>query len=385
MSRYSTRIHELKESSTLTFSALARDLKQQGVDVIAMTAGEPDFQPPEHVLRAAHEAIDRGLTKYTATEGTLELRTAIVGKFRRENGLEYGTDQISVSTGGKQVLYNAFAAVLNPGDEVIVPAPYWVTYPAQVELMGAVTVDLPTRAENGFVPDPDELESLITPRTKVILVNSPNNPTGAVYPEDVIRRFAEIAEKHDIWLFTDDLYEHLVYDGEFTPLARYAQERTLVIHGASKGYALTGWRLGYGAGPRDLVKLMNKVQSQVTSGANAVAQHATIAALDETELTAEFLRRTTAAYRERRDVLVAGLNSLGLQTPMPQGAFYVMPDVSAIHADENEAALRLLGEAHVATVPGTDFRAPGRVRMSYATSLENVKEALTRIEKFLQG
>ncbi len=383
MPQISRKTEQLKESSTLAFTSRARELSEQGVDVISMTAGEPDFQPPEHVLAAAREAIELGLTKYTATEGTPQLRTAISEKFRRENGLDYGLGQISVSTGGKQVLYNGFAAVLEPGDEVIIPEPFWVSYPAQVEMLGGKSVFLPSKAENGFIPDPEQLTSLITDRTRVIVINSPSNPTGAVYPPEVVRRFAEIAAEHNVWLFSDELYEHLVYDGEFTNPASFAPDHTLIIHGASKGYALTGWRLGWGAGPRRLIEQMNKIQGQVTSGANAIAQHATAAALSQSAETAAFQERTRAAYRERRDVLVNGLNRLGLQTPMPQGAFYAMADTGVIADNDLDAAMRLLNEANVATVPGGDFHAPGRIRLSYATSLERVEVALERIAALL--
>jgi len=383
MPSISRKTEQLKESSTLAFTARARELREAGTDVVAMTAGEPDFQPPAHVLAAAQEAIALGLTKYTATEGTVELRDAISAKFRRENGLDYGRGQLVVSTGGKQVLYNGFAAVLEPGDEVIIPEPFWVSYPAQVEMLGGTCVYLPSEAENGFIPDPEQLESLITPRTKVIVLNSPSNPTGAVYPREVVERFAEIAAEHDVWLFSDELYEHIVYEGEFTNPARTAPEHTLVIHGASKGYALTGWRIGWGAGPEKLISQMVKIQGQVTSGANAIAQHAAVAALSMPEETAAFQAETLAAYRARRDTLVAGLNALGLHTPNPQGAFYTMTDTTAIAEDDYDAAMRLLNEAHVAVVPGGDFHAPGRVRLSYATSLERVEEGLRRIGALL--
>src|SRR5690554_1533258 len=353
---------------------------RQGIDVVAMTAGEPDFLPPEHVLEAAHEAIRLGKTKYTPSEGTVELREAIAAKFQRENGLTYGVDQVMVSTGGKQVLYNGFLSVLDPGDEVVIMAPYWVSYPAQVRLAGGVPVVVRTRPEDGFVPDVDEVKAAFTPRTKAVVINSPSNPTGAVYPPEVVRAIAELAASRDVWVFADDLYEHLVYEGEFTPAARFAPDHTLVIHGASKGYALTGWRIGFAAGPRDLIKAMNRLQGQSTSGANAVAQHATVAALNEVEKTTEFQRMTRAAYVERRDVLVSGLNRLGLKTPLPQGAFYAMADVTPLDPDEGKAAARLLEEARVAVVPGTDFAAPGQVRFSYATSLDKVEEALRRIE-----
>ncbi len=375
----SQRIRSLKGSSTVAFNTRAKELAAQGVDVIAMTAGEPDFQPPQHVLDAAREGIAKGLTKYTASEGTIELRRAVVAKFQRENGLTYATDEVMVSTGGKQVLYNGFMAVLEPGDEVVMMAPYWVSYPAQVQLAGGVPVVVPTSPRDGFMPDLAAVEAAITPRTKVLLLNSPSNPTGAVYPPELIEGLAALAVKHGLWLFADDLYEHLVYEGEFTPVARFAQDRTLVIHGASKGYALTGWRIGFGAGPKELIAGMNRLQGQSTSGANTLAQHATVAALNEVEKTAEFQRMTREAYRERRDVLVEGLNRLGLPTPKPAGAFYVMTDVTSLDPDEGAAAIRLLEEARVAVVPGTDFEAPGQVRMSYATSLDNVREALRRI------
>ena len=353
---------------------------QRGIDVVAMTAGEPDFQPPEHVLAAAREAITLGKTKYTASDGTMELRQAVAAKFKRENDLTYAPDQVLVSNGGKQVLYNGFMAVLEPGDEAVIIAPYWVSYPAQVQLAGGVPKIVATTPESGFQPDVDDVAAAITPRSKVLVINSPSNPTGAVYPPELVKALVELAVRHDMWVFADDLYEHLIYEGVFTSAARFAQDRTLIIHGASKGYALTGWRIGYGAGPKHLIQVMSRLQGQVTSGANSLAQHATVAALNEVEKTAEFQRHTRAAYKQRRDVLVAGLNRLGLATPMPQGAFYVMADTTSIDPDENVAAVRLLEEAHVGVVPGTDFEAPGQVRLSYATSLERIEEALRRIE-----
>ena len=385
MPQLSDTLRALKASATVAFNTKATELKRSGVDVVAMTAGEPDFQPPEHVIIAAHDAIDKGLSKYTPAEGSAELREAVAAKFERENGLAYQPTQISVSTGGKQVLYNGFMAVLNPGDEVIIPAPYWVSYPAQVQLAGGVSLPVMTRPEEGFIPSLEAIEAAITPKTRVIVLNSPSNPTGAVYPPEVIRGIAELAHKHDLWLFSDDLYEHLVYDGEFVSAANYAQDRTLIIHGASKAYALTGWRIGYGAGPTDLIKAMNKLQGQVTSNANAVAQHAVVAALSEVEKTRAFVEMTKRAYVARRDVLVEGLNRLGLKTPKPQGAFYVMSDLTKIHPDETEAAIMLLEQAHVGVVPGTDFDAPGHARFSYATSMENIEKALERIEAFVSA
>ena len=383
MPQLSHAIQDLKASSTMVFSTRVQEMKRQGIDVISMAAGEPDFQPPEHVFQAAREAIDRGLTKYTSAEGTFELREAVCAKFARENGLEYSPEQILVGTGGKQILYNGFMATLNPGDEVVLIAPYWVSYPAQIRLAGGVPVPVSAPPAKGFVPEVDEICAAVTDRTRAIVLNSPSNPTGAVYPPESVRAIAELAAERDLWLFADDLYEHLIYEGEFTPAARYAPDHTLIIHGASKAYALTGWRIGYGAGPAHLIKAMNRLQGQSTSGANALAQHAVVAALNEVDKTRAFIDITLKAYRERRDILVAGLNRLDLKTPNPHGAFYVMSDLTPIDPDEGKASLRLLEEAHVGVVPGTDFLAPGHARLSYATSLENIEEALQRIGALL--
>ena len=380
MPALSKSIRNLKASSTVAFNTKAKEMTRRGIDVVAMTAGEPDFQPPEHVLEAAHEAIRMGLTKYTAAEGTHALREAVCGKFARENGLTYEPGQVIVGTGGKQVLYNAMLAMLDPGDEVVLTAPYWVSYPAQIELAGGAAVAVHTRAEDGFVPDADEVIAAFSPRTKAVLLNSPSNPTGAVWPKGVIRAIAEAAAERDIWVVSDDLYEHLVYEGEFASAAEYAPEHTLIVHGASKAYALTGWRIGYGVGPVELIRAMGRLQGQSTSGANSLAQHAVTVALNEHEKTHAFIEMTKRAYRERRELLVSGLNALGLATPTPHGAFYAMADLTPIHEDEGEAATILLEKAHVGVVPGTDFLAPGRARFSYATSNENIEKALDRIE-----
>ena len=383
MPTLSKAIQRLKASSTIAFDARAKEMRRQGIDVIAMTAGEPDFQPPEHVFEAAREAIARGMTKYTASEGTFELREAVCAKFARENGVDYTPEQIIVSTGGKQVLYNGFAAVLDPGDEVVIMAPFWVSYSAQVEIFGGVSVVVHTRPEDGFIPDLAAVEAALSGRTKVVVLNSPSNPTGAVYPPELVRAIVEMAAERDIWIFADDLYEHLIYDGVFTSAAAIAPAKTLTIHGASKAYALTGWRIGYGAGPEGLIKAMNRLQGQSTSGANALAQHAVTAVLNSVDETRAFIDMTLVAYRERRDVLVAGLNRLGLTTPTPQGAFYVMADLTRIDPDETKAAITLLEQARVASVPGTDFMAFGQARFSYATSLENIETAISRIAGFL--
>ena len=381
--RLSDRIQSVRASSTVAFNTKATEMKRAGVDVIAMTAGEPDFQPPEHVMEAARDAIAKGLTKYTPSEGTFELRQAICDKHQRENGWAADPTQVIVGTGGKQVLYNAIQAMIDPGDEVILIAPYWVSYPAQVEIAGGVVVPVVARAEDEFIPDPDAVAAAYTDKTRLLILNSPSNPTGAVYPPEVVRSLVETAKQHGVWVIADDLYEHLIYDGEFTAIQPLYPEGTLTVHGASKGYALTGWRIGWGVGPQPLVKAMNRLQGQVTSGANALAQHATVAALNEVEKTAAFQAMTRAAYIERRDILVEGLNRLGLPTAMPQGAFYAMADLTPIDPDESTAALRLLEEAHVGVIPGTEFMAPGFARFSYATSTDNVREALARIETLL--
>ncbi len=379
----SERALSLKPSATVAVTSRALELRRQGVDVISMSVGEPDFDTPDHVKAAAIAAIESGKTKYTAVNGIPELREAISAKFARENGLEYAPDCVTVTSGGKQALFNAFFALLNPGDEVLIPAPYWVSYPEMVALTGAVPVAVPTTPEWGFLLDPDELEARVTPRTRMIVLNSPGNPTGAVFPPDVLRAVAAVARRHDLVIVTDEMYEHLVYDAEQVSIGTYAPEHTLTINGASKAYAMTGWRIGYAGGPKGVIAAMNALQSQSTSNASSVSQYATLAALSDQAHTAAFVDMARAAYRERRDRIVAGLNGLGLRTPTPQGAFYVMADTTPIHPDELEAARRILDDARVAVVPGTDFAAPGQVRLSYATSMANIEEVLRRIGTLL--
>ncbi|GGR80725.1 pyridoxal phosphate-dependent aminotransferase [Deinococcus sedimenti] len=375
----SERALSLKPSATVAVTSRALELRRQGVDVISMSVGEPDFDTPDHVKAAAIAAIESGKTKYTAVNGIPELREAISAKFARENGLEYAPDAVTVTSGGKQALFNAFFALLNPGDEVLIPAPYWVSYPEMVALTGAVPVAVPTTPESGFLLDPDELEARVTPRTRMIVLNSPGNPTGAVFPPEVLRAVAALAQKHNLVIVTDEMYEHLVYDAEQVSIGLYAPEHTLTINGASKAYAMTGWRIGYAGGPKGVIAAMNALQSQSTSNASSVSQYATLSALSDQAHTAAFVDMARAAYRERRDRIVSGLNALGLRTPTPQGAFYVMADTTPIHPDELEAARRILDDARVAVVPGTDFAAPGQVRLSYATSMANIEEVLRRI------
>ncbi|MFC4425830.1 pyridoxal phosphate-dependent aminotransferase [Deinococcus navajonensis] len=375
----SARALSLKPSATVAVTSRALELRRAGVDVISLSVGEPDFDTPVHIRAAATAAIERGETRYTAVNGTADLREAISEKFRRENGLVYTPDAVTVTSGGKQALFNAFFALLSPGDEVLIPAPYWVSYPEMVALTGAVPVPVPTRKEAGFVLDPEVLEAHITPRTRMVVLNSPGNPTGAVFPPDVLQAVAASAQRHNLMIVTDEIYEHLVYDAEQVSIGRYAPDHTLTINGASKAYAMTGWRIGYAGGPRHVIQAMNAFQSQSTSNASSVSQAAALAALTQHEATNRFVAGAREAYRERRDMIVAGLRALGLPTPTPQGAFYVMADTTLIHPDELEAAGRILDEAKVAVVPGTDFGAPGQVRLSYATSLEKLHEVLRRL------
>ncbi|WP_295822524.1 pyridoxal phosphate-dependent aminotransferase [uncultured Deinococcus sp.] len=381
----SARVQSLKPSSTVAVSSRALELRRQGIDVISMSVGEPDFDTPPHVKAAAIAAIESGKTKYTAVNGIAELREAISAKFARENALEHAPDAVTVTSGGKQALFNAFFALLNPGDEVLIPAPYWVSYPEMVAFTGAVPVPVPTTPESGFQLDPGVLEALVTSRTRMIILNSPGNPTGAVFPPDVLEAVAEIAQRHDLMIVTDEMYEHLVYGAEQVSIGRYAPEHTLTINGASKAYAMTGWRIGYAGGPKAVIAAMNAIQSQSTSNASSVSQYAALAALEQYEETARFIEMARSAYQERRDVIVAGLNALGLPTPTPHGAFYVMADTTRIDPDELEAARRILDDARVAVVPGTDFGAPGQVRLSYATSLEQIREVLARLGTLVEG
>ncbi|OLV16511.1 pyridoxal phosphate-dependent aminotransferase [Deinococcus marmoris] len=380
----SARALSLKPSSTVAVTSRALELKRAGVDVISMSVGEPDFDTPEHVKAAAIHAIESGKTKYTPVSGIPELREAISAKFKRENGLDHAPDAVTVTSGGKQALFNAFFALLNPGDEVLIPAPYWVSYPEMVALTGAFPVPVPTHAANGFQLDPQALEARVTPMTRMIVLNSPGNPTGAVFPPDVLKAVAEVAMRHNLMIVTDEMYEHLVYDAQQVSIGTFAPEHTLTVNGASKAYAMTGWRIGYAGGPKAVIAAMNALQSQSTSNASSVSQYAALAAFQQHEETTQFIGMALKAYRQRRDRIVAGLNALGLKTPTPQGAFYVMADTTRIHPDELEAARIILDDARVAVVPGTDFAAPGQVRLSYATSMDNIEEVLRRLDELLQ-
>lgn len=377
-------LSRVKPSATIVMTQKARDLKASGVDVISLSVGEPDFDTPEHIKQAAIDAIHRNETRYPPVSGIVPLREAIVRKFKRENGLDYKVSQTIVGTGGKQVLYNAFLATLNPGDEVVIPRPYWVSYPEMVGLCGGTPVFADTDMAHGFKLQAEELDRVLTPKTKWIVLNSPSNPSGAAYSRAEMKALTDVLLRYpDVHILTDDIYEHLTYgDFEFvTPVQVEPQllERTLTMNGVSKGYAMTGWRIGYAGGPQGVITAMNALQSQSTSNASSIGQHAALAALEQHEETARFIEMARTAYHARRDRIVAGLNALGLPTPTPQGAFYVMADTRAVHENELEAARILLDEARVAVVPGTDFAAPGQVRLSYATGMDTIEEVLRRV------
>ncbi len=374
--RLSEQVQRLRPSSTIAVTSRALEMQRAGIDVLSMAAGEPDFDTPPHVVQAAKAAIDAGKTRYTQVQGIPELREAIAAKLKRENGLNYTADQVTVGNGGKQSLFNAFFALLDPGDEVLIPAPYWVSYPEMVRFAGGVPVAVETRPEDGYRVDPEALRAAITPRTRLIVLNSPGNPTGAVFPEATLRVVAELAQERGLTIVTDEMYEHIIYGLEHVSIARFAPEHTLTVNGASKAYAMTGWRIGYAAGPLPLIRAMNAIQGQSTSNASSVSQWAAATAIADSR---EFIEMARGKFQERRDRIVAGLNDLGLPTPTPDGAFYVLADTTRIHPDELEATRIILDEARVAVVPGTDFLAPGRVRLSYATSLDTIEQVLERL------
>ena len=369
-----------------------------GEDVIALGAGEPDFDTPDHIKAAAVQAITDGKTKYTTVDGILELKEAICAKFARDNSLSYAPDQVTVSSGGKQVLFNAFIATLNPGDEVIIPAPYWVSYPDMVRLAGGSPVILPCAIENRFKMTPDQLEAAITPKTKWLLFNSPSNPTGAGYSWAELKALTEVLMRHPhVWVLTDDIYEQLAYD-DFTfctpaEVEPGLYDRTLTMNGFSKAYCMTGWRLGYGAGPVELIAAMRKVQSQSTSCPSSVSQWAGVAALNGPH---DFIADNNVAFARRRDLVVSALNTCpGMDCPTPEGAFYVYPSVAGCLGkttaggvkltEDADFSAALLEEEGVALVFGAGFGLSPHVRLSYATSDAALSEACTRIKRFCEG
>ena len=388
------RLLRIKPSPTIAMANKALALKAEGKDVIGLAAGEPDFDTPQNIKDAAKRAIDRGDTKYTQVDGTPELKKAIAAKFRRENQLDYAPNQISVGTGGKQVLYNALTVTVNPGDEVIVPAPYWVSYPDIVNLCEGVPVAVTCPENHGFKLRPQDLDAAVTPKTKWLILNSPSNPTGAAYTREEMRALADVLLKHpQVWVLTDDIYEHLTYDDfKFATIAQIEPKlypRTLTLNGFSKAYCMTGWRLGYAGGPVELIKAMGTLQSQSTTNPSSITQAAGVEALNGTQ---DFIPTHNAIFKTRRDLVVGMLNeAAGIRCPVPEGAFYVYPSCAGAigkrtpqgKAIETDTAFceYLLEAVGVACVPGTAFGLAPYFRISYAASNEQLKEACSRIQK----
>jgi len=391
----SSALARVKPSATLAVTAQARQLKAEGRDVIGLGAGEPDFDTPENIKQAAIDAITRGETKYTDADGMPQLKAAISAKFKRENGLDYSPAQIHVAPGGKPVIFNALVATLNPGDEVIVPAPYWVSYPDMVLLAGGEPVTVVGEEKDGFKLLPAVLEAAITPRTKWLILNSPSNPTGAAYTRAELEGLAEVLRRHpQVWVLTDDMYEHLVYgDFEYTTIAQVAPDlidRTLTVNGVSKAYAMTGWRIGYAGGPKPLIDLMRKVASQTTSNPASISQWAAVEALNGPQ---DFMAERRAAFEKRRDLVVSMLNqTAGVTCATPEGAFYVYPSIAGLIGKTTETgvvidsdgtfATELLNAEGVAVVQGEAFGLSPYFRISYATSEDVLEAACERIQRF---
>jgi len=398
MSFLSDTLSRVKPSPTIAVTTKAQELRAAGRDVIGLGAGEPDFDTPENIREAGKRAIDEGKTRYTAPDGIIELKQAICDKLKRDNGLSYTPKQVSVGTGGKQILYNALMATLNPGDEVIIPAPYWVSYPDMVLLAGGEPVTVEAGIETGFKMTAAQLEAAITPKTKWLIFNSPSNPTGAAYSWDELKALTDVLMRHpQVWVMTDDMYEHLVFDDfKFCTPAEVEPglyDRTLTCNGVSKAYAMTGWRIGYAAGPETLIAAMRKIQSQSTSNPCSVSQWAAVEALNGTQ---EFIAANNATFVRRRNMVVDMLNAApGISCPKPEGAFYVYPSIKECIgkttpagtkiSDDETFATALLEETGVAVVFGAAFGVSPNFRVSYATSDDALKEACTRIQQFCQG
>jgi aspartate aminotransferase len=390
------RMKALAPSSTLAVQARAKALRARGVDVISFGAGEPDFDTPPRIKEAAVQALRRGQTKYTEVGGIPELRAAVCTKFERDNGLEYDPADVLVSVGAKHTLFNMAVALLDSGDEVLIPSPYWVTYPEQVRLVGGVPVPVPTDETTGFDLDPERLRAAITPRTKVVILNSPNNPTGAVFSRAALEAVAQLAVERRLWVVSDECYEALTFEGRHLSIAQFGPDikaRTLVVNTCSKAYAMTGWRIGYAAGPRTLIRAMTDVQSQVTSNPSSIAQWAAVEALAGPQ---DEVAKMAAEFDRRRRLIVEGLNALpGVRCVMPRGAFYAFANVSGLSgrrvpggsrtlAGSAEVTEFLLEHAQVAVVPGVDFGSDAHVRLSYATSAEQIREGLARMDRALR-
>ena len=397
MSIISDSLKKIKPSPTIAVTQKARELKAAGKDVIGLGAGEPDFDTPDNIKQAAIKAINDGDTKYTAVDGTPALKKAIVEKFKKENNLDYTTDQITVGAGGKHVIYNAMMATLNDGDEVIIPAPYWVSYPDIVLLAGGKPVVMECDEKQGFKINPSDLEKFITPKTKWIILNSPSNPTGACYSENDIKAIAAVLEKYKhIYILSDDIYEHVTYEGfKFFTIAQIEslKDRVLTMNGVSKAYSMTGWRIGYAAGPKDIIKAIAKIQSQSTTNPSSISQAASVEALSGTQ---DFIKKRADSFQERRDFVVKALNDIdGINCLNPDGAFYVFPSCKELMGKKDPSGKEiksdtdfvqsLLENSGIAVVQGSAFGLEGFFRISYATSMENLKKALEKISSFCKS
>jgi len=395
MPALAARLKDVSISASVVMTMKGRELAAKGIKVISLASGEPDFPTPAHAIEAAHKAALAGDTKYPPQDGTRALKEAVQRKFRRDNNLDYALDEIMVANGGKQCIFNAFMATIDPGDEVVIPSPYWISYADMAKVAGGRPVPVTCPQNNGFKLRPEDLEAAITPRTKWVLLNFPNNPTGAACSRAEMAAIAEVLKKHPhLWVMTDDMYEHLVYDGfEFCTIAEVApelKERTLTVNGASKTYAMTGWRVGFCGGPKDLIKAMVNMQGQATSGISTISQAAAAAALDGPQ---DLVAERAAIYKQRRDLVVAMLNEApGLSCHKPEGAFYVFPNIAGclgktskggrrIETD-TDFALALLEEKHVAAVQGAAYGMSPYLRISYATDTESLREACARIQEF---
>ncbi len=397
MSIISNSLKRIKPSPTIAVTQKARELKAAGKDIIGLGAGEPDFDTPENIKKAAIAAITRGDTKYTDVDGTPSLKQAIVNKFKRENNLEYSTSEITVGTGGKQVIYNTFMATLNKGDEVVIPAPFWVSYPDMVLLAGGKPKIVKCNEKDSFKLTPKKLEKAINKKTKWLILNSPSNPTGAGYTKKEIESLSKILIKYKkVHILSDDIYEHIKYDNfNFFTIAQISElkDRTLTMNGVSKSYAMTGWRIGYAAGPKEIIKAIGKIQSQSTSNPSSVSQAAAVEALNGTQ---DFIQERSDAFKERRDFVVNSLNNIkGISCLKPNGAFYVFPNCKNLLGKKDESGNKLktdtdfvqslLENSGVAVVQGSAFGLEGFFRISYATSMENLKKALEKISSFCKS
>ncbi|RLB74547.1 MAG: aspartate aminotransferase [Deltaproteobacteria bacterium] len=391
----SSRVQAIKPSPTLAITAKAKLLQAEGVDVVNFGAGEPDFDTPDNIKAAGIKAIEDGFTNYTAVPGIPQLRQAIVAKLKRENNLDYAENEIVVSCGGKHSFYNLAQALLDPGDEVIIPAPYWVSYPPMVSLAGGVPVVLETTQDEGFKLSPERLQAAITPKTRAVIINSPSNPTGAAYSEDELRALAEVAVKNSILLISDEIYEHIIYDGfvQLSPaeLSPEIKAHCIILNGVSKSYSMTGWRIGFTAGPAPLIAAMTKIQSQSTSNPTSISQMAAIEAYNGPQ---DYVVNVLTDFSERRAFIIKALNEIpGISCFNPQGAFYAFPNVEGLlekscNGKKIDSSLTLcevlLDEAKIAAVPGEAFGAPGYMRLSYATSMENIVKGIKRLDDFVK-